>query len=100
MYYPNMYTRYKNLVRAFNEGKITIHQFSREPLVFAVENTSKVLARILRFEAATWFTAEERQAKTWDGFVNVFDIMSQSRLAINTLSDPRFLAFILQNVKE
>ena len=100
VYYPNMYKRYKDLVRAHEEKKITHEQFSQEKLVYAVEGTSRYLARILRFDAVMWFTAAQRQAQTWDGFVSVLDLMSESRLAYNTLSDPRFLAFILQNVKE
>ena len=32
--------------------------------------------------------------------MSIYEIMRSSRLAYNTLSDPRFLAFILQSVKE
>ena len=100
VYYPNMYKRYKDLVRAHEEKKITHEDLSQEKLVYAVEGTSRYLARILRFDAVMWFTAAQREAQTWDGFVSVLDLMSQSRLAFSTLSDPRFLAFILQKVKE
>ena len=44
MYYPNMYKRYKDLTRAYEERLISREQYSKEHLVYAVERTSKYLA--------------------------------------------------------
>ena len=54
VFYPNMYKRYKDLTRACEERLITREQYTREPLVYAVERTSKYLARIFRREAVYW----------------------------------------------
>ena len=95
VFYPNMYRRYKDLTRACEERLITREQYTREPLVYAVECTSKYLARILRHEAVYWLSREEGQGQTWDGFVSIYALMSESRLNSITLSDPRFLACVL-----
>ncbi len=48
-FYPNMYRRYRELTKAYEEKLITHEQFSSEPVVYAVKGTSKFLAKILRF---------------------------------------------------
>ena len=49
VHYPHMSARYKALVKAFDDRRITRDQFHETPLVYYVEETSKALARILRF---------------------------------------------------
>ena len=65
-FYPNMYRRYRELTRAYEEKLITWEQYNEEPLVYAVKGTSKYLAQVLRFEAVNWLSRKERQEQTWD----------------------------------
>ena len=48
VFYPNMYKRYRELTKAYEEKLITWEQYNKEPLVYAVKNTSsKYIAKIL-----------------------------------------------------
>ena len=66
LYYPNMYKRYKDLTRTYEERLISKEQYLNEHLVYAVTRTSKYIARILRHEAVYWLSRSERQdKKSW-----------------------------------
>ena len=51
-FYPNMYRRYRELTRAYEEKLITHEQYNAEPLVYAVKGTSKFLPR--SFDSRQW----------------------------------------------
>ena len=56
VFYPNMYKRYRELTKAYEEKLITWEQCNKEHLVHAVKRTSKYLAQVLRHEAVTWLS--------------------------------------------